>query len=83
MSEIKNYGATLDDFVDANRIEKSLSTVGVTLFDTNGEMRNLDDVLIEVGKQWDNLNKKSTSIFSHYFSWYTSTNTFISCLPKL
>ncbi len=57
MSEIKDFGATLEDGMDVNRIEKALKTVNVELRNSSGEMRNLDDVLIEVGRGWNSLNK--------------------------
>ena len=57
MSEIKDFGATLEDGMDVNRIEKALKTVNVELRNSSGEMRNLDDVLIEVGRGWNGLNK--------------------------
>lgn len=57
MAEVKDYGKTLEDGIDANRIETSLRMVNVELFDQNREMRDLDDVLLEVGSQWSSLNK--------------------------
>ena len=57
MSEIKDYGKVLEDGVDANRVEKALKMVNVELFDQNNQMRNLDQVLLEVGGQWGTLNR--------------------------
>lgn len=56
MSEIKDYGATIEDNVSANQVSKALDTIGISLFDVNGEMRDLDDVLFDVGEQWSSLN---------------------------
>lgn len=56
MGEIKDYGATLEDNVNANKVATALDSIGVALFDAQGEMRAMDEVLIEVGKQWDSLN---------------------------
>ena len=57
MSEIKDYGKTLEDGMDVNRIDKALGVIGVSLTDQNNELRNLDDVLIDVGKKWTGLDK--------------------------
>ena len=57
MSELKDFGATVEDGMDINRIDKALSTIGVSLRDNNGELRNLDQVLIDVGSNWEGLTK--------------------------
>ena len=57
MSELKDFGKTMEDGMDLNRIETALGSVNVKLRDTNGEFRNLDDVLIDVGNQWSGLTK--------------------------
>ena len=56
MGEIKDYGATLEDNVNANKVATALDSIGVALFDAQGEMRAMDEVLIEVGERWDSLN---------------------------
>lgn len=57
MRELTDYGTTLDDGLDVNRVAKALDNIGVSLMDENNEFRNLDEVLTEVGLKWDNLNK--------------------------
>ena len=57
MSEIKDYGATLEDGMDISRVDKALKSINVQLRNNNGEIRNLDEVLIDVGKGWKDLNK--------------------------
>ena len=57
MRELTDYGATLDDGLDVNRVAKALDNIGVSLMDENNEFRDLDDVLTEVGLKWDTLNK--------------------------
>ena len=57
MRELTDYGATLEDGLDVNRVAKALANVGVELMDENGQFRDLEAVLTEVGKKWDTLNK--------------------------
>ena len=57
MRELTDYGATLEDGIDVNRVAKALDNIGVSLMDTNGQFRDLELVLTEVGKKWDTLNK--------------------------
>lgn len=51
MRELSDYGSTLEDGMDVNRVEKALSNVGVALRDENGEFRDLEVVLTELGKK--------------------------------
>ena len=55
--ELTDYGETLEDGIDVNRVDTALKNIGVSLLDTNREFRDLDDVLTEVGMKWDTLNK--------------------------
>ena len=57
MSELKDYGKTLEDGMDVNRIDKALKSIGVNLTDQENELRNLDEVLMEVGSRWEGLTK--------------------------
>lgn len=57
MRELTDYGETLEDGVDVNRVDTALKNIGVSLLDTNREFRDLEDVLTEVGQKWDTLNK--------------------------
>lgn len=56
MRELSDYGETLEEGMDVNRVETALENVGVKLRDTNGQFRNLEDVLSELGGKWDELN---------------------------
>lgn len=57
MRELTDYGTTLEDNMDVNRVEKALGNIGVELRDQEGQFRDLEYVLTEVGKKWNTLNK--------------------------
>ena len=57
MSELKDFGKTLEDGMEVSRVDTALKTIGVELLNNNNELRNLDEVLIEVGQGWSNMNK--------------------------
>lgn len=44
------------EIVDANKIETALRSVGVSLRDTSGQFRELDDVFLELSGKWDSLD---------------------------
>ena len=58
MSEMK-AGLSQDEngeFLDASKVETALKSVGVALRDSQGQFRDLDTVIIELGSQWSTLD---------------------------
>lgn len=58
MSEMKT-GLSQDEngeFLDASKVETALKSVGVALRDTQGQFRDLDQVIIELGSKWSSLD---------------------------
>lgn len=45
------------EMLDANRVDKALKTIGVSLMDVNGQFRNLDDVFLEISSKWSGLTQ--------------------------
>jgi hypothetical protein len=51
MRELTDIGKVMEDGMDVNRVDAALASVGVSLRDANGQFRNLDQVLIDVGQR--------------------------------
>jgi TP901 family phage tail tape measure protein len=64
MREVTDIGKATEDGMSLNRVEKALESIGVPLRDVSGQFRNLEDVLFDVGNQWDTL----TSIEQAYIA---------------
>ena len=62
-TELKeNVAGTADsefDDLDYNKVDTALKSVGVSLKDTNGQFRDLDDVFLELSKKWNTLDRNS------------------------
>lgn len=56
MREMTDYGETLEGDTNINNVEAQLSYIGIQLRDNNGELRSTEDVLNDLGGQWDTLN---------------------------
>lgn len=56
MRELTDLGKTLDDGMDVNRVDKALGQIGIRLMGTNGQFRDMQDVLTDVGMAWSTLN---------------------------
>ena len=50
-------GETLEDGVTLNKYSEALKTVGVSIFESNGELRKMDNILDELGSKWGTLSK--------------------------
>lgn len=51
-------GETLEDGVDLNKYSKALATIGVNVVNANGELRNMDDILDDMGAKWKQIGKE-------------------------
>lgn len=57
MRELTDIGKATEDGMSLNRVEKALDSVGITLRDNvTGGFRDLDGVLMELGRKWKDLN---------------------------
>ena len=52
-----SLGETLEDGVNLTKYSKALATVGVNALDAQGQLRNMDDVLSDLGNKWQSLSK--------------------------
>ena len=50
-------GDTLEDGVDLNKYSSALATVGVNILDVTGELRDMGDVINELGERWETLSR--------------------------
>lgn len=51
-----NLGETLDDGTTLNKYSAALYKVGIDIKDANGELKNMDTILNEMGSKWETLN---------------------------
>ena len=49
-------GETLEDGVDLNKYSKALEKVGVQVLDVNGDLRDMDNILADLGSVWETLS---------------------------
>lgn len=58
MRELTDFGKTLEDGMDISRVEGALRQVGIALREPTGEFRNMESVITELGKSFNNFNKE-------------------------
>ena len=52
-----NLGETLDDGTTLNKYSSALDAVGISIKDQNGELKDMDIILNEMGSKWGGLNR--------------------------
>ena len=57
--QIKEAGTSEDGDINVNQVETALKSVGVALRDDNNQLRDLEDVLAELGPLWNNLDRNT------------------------
>jgi hypothetical protein len=50
-------GETLDDGVTLGKYSEALNAVGVNILTQNGELKDMDNILDELGSKWNNISK--------------------------
>ena len=51
-----NLGETLEDGTTLNKYSKALESIGISIFDSAGEMKKMDAILDEMAAKWDTLS---------------------------
>lgn len=52
-----SLGETLDDGTNLNKYSKALNAVGINIKEQNGELKDMDSILAEMGAKWNTLSK--------------------------
>ena len=52
-----SLGETLEDGTNLNKYSKALDAVGISIFEQNGQLKEMDDVLDELGSKWTLISK--------------------------
>lgn len=82
MQQVKEAGTTEDDNTDVNKVETALKSVGVQLRDTEGELRNLEDVLDELGKKWQSLDRNTQAYLGTIIAGTRQQSRFITLMQN-
>ena len=63
-------GETLEDGVDLNKYSRALEAVGVQVLDANGDLRDMDDILTDLGSVWETLSSANSCLTSSLQHWH-------------
>jgi TP901 family phage tail tape measure protein len=78
-------GETLEDGVDLTKYTKALQSIGVSVLDANGELREMGAVVDEIGEKWQTLTSAQKSALAATIGGvrqYTQINAFFENFDK-
>lgn len=82
MQQVKDAGTTEDGETDVNSVETALKSVGVQLRDTNGELRDLEEVLGELGPKWNTLDRNTQAYLGTIIAGTRQQSRFITLMQN-
>ena len=59
MIDWKEINKLLSSNINMKEVENNLKEIGIDIFDCNGNMKSLTDVLEELSEKWDGTSKDS------------------------
>lgn len=80
--ESLKLGETLEDGVDLTKYTQALSTVGVEVLDTNGELRDMDSILDDLASKWDTLSRAQKNALAQTVGGVRQYNNLISLMDN-
>lgn len=80
--QIKEAGTTEDGDTDVNAVETALKSVGVSLRDEQGILRDLGDVLDELGPKWQSLDRNTQAYLGTVIAGTRQQSRFISLMQN-
>ena len=75
-------GETLEDGTSLNKYSQALQTVGISIFEQNGELKAMDNILDEMGAKWETLNDAQKTALAQTVAGIRQYNQLISLMDN-
>ena len=77
-----NLGDTLDDGTTLNKYSEALEKVGIDIFDTSGQLKDMDNILDEMGAKWKTLAKDQQIALAQTVAGVRQYNQLVSLMDE-
>ena len=77
-----SLGETLDDGTNLNKYSEALSKVGISIFEQNGELKEMDSILDEMGAKWTTLSKDQQVALAQTVAGVRQYNQLVSLMDN-
>lgn len=75
-------GDTLEDGTDLNKYSQALQSVGISIKDQNGELKDMDIILQEMGAKWQTLSKDQQVALAQTVAGVRQYNQLVSLMDN-
>ena len=80
--QVKMGGTSEDGETDVNAVETALKSVGIALRDSQNQLRDLDDVLSELGPKWNTLDRNTQAYLGTVIAGTRQQSRFIALMQN-
>lgn len=77
-----SLGKTLEDGVNLTKYSKALETVGVSVLDATGNLRDMDSILDDLGSKWDTLSSAQQTALAQTVGGVRQYTTLIALMDN-
>lgn len=77
-----NLGETLEDGTTLNKYSEALNKVGISIFEQNGELKNMDTILADMGAKWKTLSKDQQVALAQTVAGVRQYNQLVSLMDN-
>ena len=81
MQQIKS-GDNTEDNTDVNQVETALKSVGIALRDTQGQLRDLEEIFDELGPKWNTLDRNTQAYIGTIVAGTRQQSRFITLMQN-
>lgn len=75
-------GETLEDGTDLNKYSEALQSVGISIFDQIGQLKDMDTILDEMGAKWETLSKDQQVALAQTVAGVRQYNQLVSLMDN-
>lgn len=77
-----NLGETLDDGTTLNKYSSALNAIGVNIKNEAGQLKNMDEILDEIGAKWNTIGKDQQIALAQTVAGVRQYNQFIALMDN-
>lgn len=82
MQQVKESGTTEDKETDVNQVETALKSVGIALRNTEGQLRDLEEIFDELGPKWNSLDRNTQAYLGTIIAGTRQQSRFITLMQN-
>jgi len=80
IAQVKESAEELDEAFDLNKSAEALRSIDISITDTNGQIRDMQDIFNDLGKVWDNLDRNTKAYMATILAGSRQQSRFLAMM---